>query len=336
MQNYNNVSYRKNRISILVVAAVSVETYLPIEYTDKVLLISEGGKVVTPKSTTGMYKTPMIFDSEVIVENAEIDTSLYRKTGTQTFSELNAVTAILAIDAPESKEIQKTQAPLSFILFDCLVFKGENICKQPLSKRRLALEYALDVFNKTSELPFRLSPWVLGKDKQAFYEDIVAKGGEGVVLKRLDSPYIDTTSRKRDGMVKLKRSMSETIKEDLDAYIIGYLPADRDKSWSLLVGALKMAVSLKDDTGMEAEHWVATISAMPMSMREQITEIGYDGLPRLKEKYYGKVLTINGQSMSSKNLRLNMLLLIGLSAFEKIKGLWIALRSVKFLERNVF
>ena len=47
----------------------------------------------------------------------------------------------------------------------------------------------------------------------------------------------------------------------------------------------------------------ASVSSMPLKLREEMTKIGDDGKPCLKDEYYNRVLVINGQDLSPKSMR---------------------------------
>ena len=97
---------------------------------------------------------------------------------------------------PAESRVRKLAAeiPASFIAFDVLVWKGEEIWHKPLSKRRADLE------RKAKR--FTLSPATSDRDEALdWLERFEAIGLDGVVAKRLDSPYLPGS---RDGVVKVK------------------------------------------------------------------------------------------------------------------------------------
>lgn len=288
---------------------VSVEDYLPVCYTENVLLIKDN-KVSTPESFKGLFKRSFILDSEVVVENPNIDTALYSTHGVVTGSELNAVSAIMALNPVASKKIQMEQAPLKFMVFDILHFDGEDVQNRPLRIRRKLLEEIVSKLNTI--LPLHISEYVIGEAKQEFFNQIIKEGGEGVVLKNLNSTYISTTSRSRTTQVKLKRSFANTVKDsadlnpasDFDVFITGFVPSKEDKGWSHLIGALECSVILRRSDGSEKEHHICSISGIPMELREKMTIKDKDGKPTLNPEYLNRVITVDGQSVTSRSLRL--------------------------------
>jgi len=140
-------------------------------------------------------------------------------------------------------------------------------------------------------------------DHRAFYNKYVADGGEGVVLKNMMMPYILTDSRRRNTQVKLKRNMGEQLGQDIDAFITGFVKATEGRGWEDMIGAIELSVFLRDEDGNEAEHLLARIPAMSLELRREMSETGPNGKPQLKEEYYGRVVSINGQDISSRSKR---------------------------------
>ena len=97
---------------------------------------------------------------------------------------------------PAESRVRKLSAeiPASFIAFDVLVWKGEEIWRKPLSKRRADLE------RKAKR--FTLSPATTDRDEAlGWLERFEAIGLDGVVAKHLDAAYLPGS---RDGVVKVK------------------------------------------------------------------------------------------------------------------------------------
>ena len=84
------------------------------------------------------------------------------------------------------------ETPARFVAFDVLLWKGEPVWQQPLAKRRKRLE----------KLGFDVSP-ASSDPKQAreWQDRLDAIGLDGVVAKRLDSPYLPGS---RDAVRKVK------------------------------------------------------------------------------------------------------------------------------------
>ena len=95
---------------------------------------------------------------------------------------------------PAESRVRKLSAeiPAQFIVFDVLLWKGEPVHRQPLEKRRAALE----------KLPFTISPATRDlKTATRWLDRFEAAGLDGVIGKRLGLPYLPGS---RDGVVKVK------------------------------------------------------------------------------------------------------------------------------------
>jgi ATP-dependent DNA ligase len=116
-------------------------------------------------------------------------------------------------------------------------------------------------------------------------------------LKNLNEPYNATPSRAK-GWIKAKRSVS--LSGDTDVFVTGHVEADQGSRLRGLVAGVSLSVFI-EETGKY--HEIANISGFPDDVRKDMTEIGPDGKPRLAQKYYGRVCTIDGQSISARAKR---------------------------------
>jgi ATP-dependent DNA ligase len=97
---------------------------------------------------------------------------------------------------PAESRVRKLSAeiPARFIAFDVLVWKGERVWQEPLSKRRTKLGRVAR--------RFELSPATRDRAEALdWLERFEAIGLDGVVAKRRDAPYLPGS---RDGVVKVK------------------------------------------------------------------------------------------------------------------------------------
>src|SRR3954469_17885066 len=124
---------------------------------------------------------------------------------------------------PAESRIRKLSAeiPAQYVVFDVLVWDGEPVWKLPLQERRQRVE----------GLPgFRISPATreIG-DARAWMAQFEALGLDGVIGKRLDSPYLPGS---RDAVVKIKEHRTA------DCAVIGvrWKKGDRSQIATLLLG----------------------------------------------------------------------------------------------------
>ncbi len=111
--------------------------------------------------------------------------------------------------------------PATYMAFDLLYWRGEDIMSWPLRKRRDLLQEILP------ESPFVVeSRYVLEKGL-AFFQEVVAQGLEGVMAKDLESPYLP--GKRTDYWLKFKPRQRRTC------VVVGYLLRPDGTLKSLLV-----------------------------------------------------------------------------------------------------
>jgi ATP-dependent DNA ligase len=280
--------------------------FLPIEYTDKIIL-ADGFDMRKVKEN-------FILDCEVTSDESKLST-VVEKYGVVTETILQAVSALLSSDAKRARYIQKTEGiRLTFNTFDCVYYEGTWITDEPLSVRRRT---AMELYKKLSAAGFKIKPVRSNRsNKKQFYKNIVMSGGEGVVAKNINGIYVPDTSRKNDGWIKIKRSMSgsleaeESFGDTIDGWISGYEVGETGKALENFVATIAVSLYLNKEDGTQEEHEIARISGFDMKLREDMT-VYVDGVPTLKPSYYGRVVEIDGAGVSARAKRLNHAQLIG-------------------------
>lgn len=115
------------------------------------------------------------------------------------------VDAATIAGAVHSKQPNATTGLVHAFVFDVLRYKGEDLTTRPLQHRIGILE-KLKFMIKSPSIVFL--PWVFRtKDKQQLYDDILSRGGEGIMLKRLDATYLEG-GRPANNWYKAKKSAS--------------------------------------------------------------------------------------------------------------------------------
>jgi ATP-dependent DNA ligase len=102
------------------------------------------------------------------------------------------------------------QQPIAYIVFDLLQLKGRSYMNQPLAKRRQRLAELLGEA-QIRQLVFSRAVLNAG---QVFFRQVVEQGHEGVMAKRLDSPYCP--GRRSAAWQKIKPELQ------LACLIVGY------------------------------------------------------------------------------------------------------------------
>lgn len=196
-------------------------------------------------------------------------------------TQIKAKTAILDSEAlaynPESEEFypfQETtkrrrkhnieevalQLPLKAFVFDILYKDGKSLLGEPLSERLEILKQTIT--SDDTLIPAATQTISDAKVLATMLDDAITKGLEGVVVKKLSSPYV--AGGRNFNWVKLKRHQTGELKDTIDCVILGYIYG-RGKRTAFGAGALLVGVydSEKDmfvtvskiGTGLTDEEW---------------------------------------------------------------------------------
>ncbi len=157
------------------------------------------------------------------------------------------------------EEVAK-ELPLKAFVFDVLYADGKSLLDTPLVDRLEILkkivrgdEILIPSSNQVIDDPEKL---------QLMLDDAISKGLEGVVIKRLDSPY--EAGGRNFNWVKLKRHSSGELKDTIDCVILGYIYGKGKRTefgaGSLLVGvyddqADEFVTVTKIGTGLSDDEW---------------------------------------------------------------------------------
>lgn len=151
--------------------------------------------------------------------------------------------------------------PLVLVAFDLLYIDGNDLTNLPYSERRRELSQRLKANGR-----IRLSEGAVvetADQLQAFFDDILEHGHEGVVAKRVSSNY--EPGARNFNWIKLKRAYRGELDDTVDLVLIGYLRG-RGARAKLGIGSLLGAVyDQASDTfksvgkigsGLSDENWI--------------------------------------------------------------------------------
>jgi DNA ligase-1 len=152
------------------------------------------------------------------------------------------------------------QVPLKAFVFDILYKDGASLLDTPLVERMKILEETIqpdDILVLTTNHIVRDA-----KELSLLFEEAISKGLEGVVAKKLESPY--EAGARNFNWVKLKRHSAGALHDTIDCVLLGYI-FGRGKRAALGAGALLVGVyDPKQDmfvtvskigTGLTDEEW---------------------------------------------------------------------------------
>lgn len=275
---------------------------LPIDYAEKILLPPLNSDIINNLQS-------FVLDCEVIPANGEVtDERVYAS------SQLNVVSSILQYNAEESHFIQETN-PLKSIAFDCLMYNDEVLFNKPFRERREILNKLVQLLQIAGFRIELVDEKPADMKKEDYYWSIIDSGGEGVVAKNLNDTY-DTTGRRDGRWIKLKRSVQETLSRNggdaLDAFVSGFTLGTEGTKNEGKIGALIFSVYLTDDNnellyhdnGEPMIHEIAQVGGLTDELRTMLTHYDEEGNAMLNPRFMNQVATINGQDISSRELKI--------------------------------
>ncbi|MCX6133006.1 MAG: hypothetical protein NTU47_04240 [Ignavibacteriales bacterium] len=115
--------------------------------------------------------------------------------------------------AIHSREVGRTYGQVKAFVFDVLRYRGEDLSHKTL-RERIAV---LDILNGALQSPYVIFlPWAFtAKGKWSLYESVLSRGGEGIMLKRLDALYVQG-GRPANNWLKAKKSAT------FDCVVMGF------------------------------------------------------------------------------------------------------------------
>jgi len=227
-----------------------------------------------------------VLDGEVICPKPVVNTGSVTTSSTQ-----QSTSAIANSGKEKAIKIQRdNDAWVEFHAFDVIRFAGEDVTDLPYEQRRLLLEEIIDELSERSEY-FKITR-VTDTDKLEFMNDILAKGGEGIILKDKDGFYEEGKRSKTH--YKLKTFTTQ------DGYITGWIPGEGANTG--YVGAVTIACRING-----VEHEFASVSQFTQEQRVEMTR-PHDG--SLRPEYYGDVVEVRGQVLT-KNGRFQHAVFLG-------------------------
>jgi len=139
------------------------------------------------------------------------------------------------------------EIPAEFVVFDVLLWNGEEVWRRPLEERRRELERV-----SATRPGYRVSPATRSlNEARGWLDRFESLGLDGVVAKRLDAPYLPGS---RDGVVKVKEHKTADCvvaglrwKGDHSAVATLLLGLYRDDGGVDYVGSCAVGARMRDD-----------------------------------------------------------------------------------------
>lgn len=274
---------------------------LPIDYADKIVVPPLNMDIINNMQS-------FVLDCEVVPVNGEVTDERVRAA-----NQLNVVSSILQYLPEESHFIQETN-PLKSIAFDCLMYDGQYLFDKPLKERQDYLHKLVKLLQLAGFRIELVPTKPADMKKQDYYYQIIDNNGEGVIAKNLNDTY-DILGRRDGRWVKIKRSVQETLiragEDSIDAFVTGFKLGTPGTKNENKVGSLIFSVYLTDDNnqimyhedGNPMIHEIAVVGGLTDELRDMLTWHDEDGNVMLNPRFLNQVASINGQDISSRELR---------------------------------
>lgn len=285
----------------------SVKDCLPISYRTK-LLVPELNKDILDRYSIDNF----MIDTELVPMYKNIN-PMVNGVELVADTQLSLVTSILGSLDNLSHQMQKTN-PLKFMAFDLISYNDRWLVNDPLLKRDESLTFILRVLNSAGFEGRIEKVKTTVNNKHAFYENILSNNGEGVVAKDINSLYIGHRGLE---WLKIKRTVSQSILmekegDTVDAFVSGFKEGNKGTAYEGLIGALEFSVYLTDDNdnyildenGNATPYVIATVSGLSDELRNIISIKDAYGRVSINPNFLGRVAIVDGQDISSRNMRL--------------------------------
>lgn len=173
--------------------------------------------------------------------------------------------------------LQEEKGFVQYNVFDCLMYKGENLTEHLLDSRMKRARQAVIGMHSphVRSVVAHSSGFV-----DSYFEEIVLRGGEGLIIKDLYAPY-------GKGWSKMKKSF------DVSCIVMGFKPGT--KKYEGQMGALQLGVY--DDYSLKALatdkpelREIGFASGMDDALRQHITDN--------PSEYLGRVVDIHAQEFT--------------------------------------
>lgn len=296
----------------------SVVDFLPVEYTDNILVPAYNAFMPLKHVTSDywyMLDCELVCDGYITLPDGNVATGLPA-----------AVSIVSQSDVYKAHELQKT-VNLRLIAFDYIAIKDDVLqLHEPYYIRRKRLEKVVG-----SE-PFFYMGNVFTKEKRRIYEQYINEGKEGVVFKNGRKPYIPSLNgkRNREVCIKCKRSMAGARGADIDAWVGSSFDTPEWVKQGL-IGGINLYCYLDYGTERKAHH-IASVASMPLDIRKALT----NAQGKLNTNYLNKVVVVDGQDISNRNTLLRHARVDWTIGFRSDKNPEDCVLDASFIESQMF
>jgi len=271
---------------------IDANELLPIEYTNNFYTKFDPSKLVGVDS--------FMIDSELICPNHNLCV-LLGNNGQVAETQLAAVAALMQMNSEDSIRLQRDEGVIvTPVVFDWLMLNGEMIINQKLWERKAILRKYAPVLQKAHLQIEEHKAYRLSKEKKhVLYDNIINRGGEGLIVKHLDSVY--SPDKRINDWVKIKRTVGGVLGDTLSGYITGFKVGEKGSGFENLIGSLEISSNVTLNNEEVEVRSIAWVKSFPLSLRQKMTRYDSSGYPILNPEYLGRVMDVDGQCFSSRS-----------------------------------
>lgn len=233
-----------------------------------------------------------VLDGEAVMPVSDLNTG-----SVITSSELQSTSAVLNCSPELSRKLQEGR-PIIYHIFDVLYWQGRNVMSLAYDIRLNLVDEIFSEINSHGGSNYFANVETVLDNKKQFYQDMIAQGKEGVMLKSLNSIY--APGKRTWSWLKVKEW------SEYDGIVTGWLPSSEGKGYTNLIGSLE--VSAYDENNVL--HPIACVSPRSLEERKSLTQINNSGQVGLKPEALGRVVTVRGREWSGKSIRLKHAVLL--------------------------
>lgn len=287
---------------------LSVKDYLPCNYSKNIVITADYSKIVDS----------FVIDGEIVISRMPDDDALEAYGLMPGTTQLNLTSALLSGDDPRYQEFQKLY-PLKLLVFDIIMYNGEDLTNKPLSERMVMLDKVYKQLLDAGCLIERPdNNRALGLSIEDFHKKMLMSGKEGSVVKLLNSTYDMSGNRSHDAWIKLKRTVTgdmleQNLGDTIDGFITGFKAKassgeSSNNSWR--VASVIFSINIIDDDPFSDTYNeiletkpIAVVGGLTEEFARSISEPDPDnpGYCRLKKEAYGMVGELTGQDISHES-----------------------------------
>ena len=141
---------------------------------------------------------PHLVNNSVLAPHFVLDGELQQ-------SDFSKTVSIMGSKSERAAKIQNECGPITFYAFDLIEFAHRDLRNLPYIERRAMLEHLVERLNN----PYIKVLPIYSEGKRELYDSVVRCGGEGIILKHVDSKYVDGERSKQ--WLKVKKYTTDDV-----------------------------------------------------------------------------------------------------------------------------